>query len=240
MSHHIESNLLKHDEYKIMYAVEVKKLVWSVNKEETNQGSDLEVTDSTRQLLKTSYGASWKESSPKERHPGWPAKLFIKCTRERNTKEQKIIKLKRQWNATYILCVKNGRKHGGMKRVKKLKNWNGNTKPKRLHTRQKWENDIRFKWRYQQMGWTCHWNVSWRETWPTRCHWYLTRTAVLLCKSEIENVIKEMKCGKAGGNDGIATKMIKALDDEGIKKIKDLCNLVYNQHRIYSTWYPCL
>ena len=28
------------------------------------------------------------------------------------------------------MCVKNGRKHGGMKHVKKLKNWNGNTKPK--------------------------------------------------------------------------------------------------------------
>ncbi len=30
---------------------------------------------------------------------------------------------------------KNGRKHGGMKSVKKLKNWNGNTKPKRCMPR---------------------------------------------------------------------------------------------------------
>ena len=37
-----------------------------------------------------------------------------------------------------------------------------------------------------------------------------------------------MKCGKASGNDDIATEMIKALDDEGIKKIPELCNLVYN------------
>ena len=49
-----------------------------------------------------------------------------------------------------------------------------------------------------------------------------------IMKSEIENVIKEMKCGKASGNDDIATEMIKALDDEGIKKIKELCNLVYD------------
>ena len=47
-------------------------------------------------------------------------------------------------------------------------------------------------------------------------------------KSEIENVIKEMKCGKASGNDNIATEIIKALDDEGIKKITELCNLVYD------------
>ena len=46
--------------------------------------------------------------------------------------------------------------------------------------------------------------------------------------SEIENVIKEMKCGKASGNDDIATEMIKALDDEGVKEITELCNLVYD------------
>ena len=37
-----------------------------------------------------------------------------------------------------------------------------------------------------------------------------------------------MKSGKASGNDDIATEMIKALDDESIKKITKLCNLVYD------------
>ncbi len=50
-----------------------------------------------------------------------------------------------------------------------------------------------------------------------------------IMKSEIENVIKEMKCGKSSGNDDIATEMIKALNDEGIKKITELCNLVYDR-----------
>ena len=49
-----------------------------------------------------------------------------------------------------------------------------------------------------------------------------------IMKSEIENVIKAMKCGKAIGNDNIATTIIKALGDEGIKKITELCNLVYD------------
>ena len=40
-------------------------------------------------------------------------------------------------------------------------------------------------------------------------------------KSEIENVIKEMKCGKASGNDDVATEIIKALNGEGIKKITE-------------------
>ena len=49
-----------------------------------------------------------------------------------------------------------------------------------------------------------------------------------ILKSEIENVIKEIKCGKARGNDTIVTEIIKALGDEGIKKITELCNLVYD------------
>ena len=41
-------------------------------------------------------------------------------------------------------------------------------------------------------------------------------------------IITEMKCVKASGNDDIETETIKALDDEGIKKITELCNLVYD------------
>ena len=49
-----------------------------------------------------------------------------------------------------------------------------------------------------------------------------------IMKSEIENVITEMKCGKASGNDDIATEISKPLGDKGIKKITELCNLVYD------------
>ena len=54
-----------------------------------------------------------------------------------------------------------------------------------------------------------------------------------IMKTEIEIVIKEMKCGKASGNDDIATEMIKALDDEGIKKIRAVQPCL--RHRISST-----
>ena len=37
-----------------------------------------------------------------------------------------------------------------------------------------------------------------------------------------------MKCGKASGHGDIATEMMNAVDDEGIKKITELCNLVYD------------
>ena len=40
MNHQMELNLIKHDEYKIMYAVEVQHQCETLSKEETDQGSD--------------------------------------------------------------------------------------------------------------------------------------------------------------------------------------------------------
>ena len=37
-----------------------------------------------------------------------------------------------------------------------------------------------------------------------------------------------MKDGKASGNDDITTEMLKALDDTGVQKITELCNLIYD------------
>ena len=59
-------------------------------------------------------------------------------------------------------------------------------------------------------------------------HYVSNQNGRTIMKSEMENVIKEIKCGKASGNDAIATEMTKALDDEGITKITELCNLVYD------------
>ena len=69
MNHHMELNLLKHDEYKIMYAIEVKNQYETLSEEETDEGSDLEVVERRAYMADTEnkYGASCKESSSKER-----------------------------------------------------------------------------------------------------------------------------------------------------------------------------
>ena len=43
-----------------------------------------------------------------------------------------------------------------------------------------------------------------------------------------------MKSGKAGGNDDISTEMLQALNEQGIKKITALCNIVYQTEYIPS------
>ena len=45
---------------------------------------------------------------------------------------------------------------------------------------------------------------------------------------EVEKTIQSMKKGKATGSDEISTEMLRALDDENIDVITNLCNIMYN------------
>ena len=53
-----------------------------------------------------------------------------------------------------------------------------------------------------------------------------------ILKSEIENAIKIMKSGKASGEDGITTEMLKALEDTGLNELTKLSNLIYENGKI--------
>ena len=44
-------------------------------------------------------------------------------------------------------------------------------------------------------------------------------------QAEVDKVIKGIKAGKASGNDDI-TEMLKALDETGLEKITEICNLI--------------
>ena len=44
----------------------------------------------------------------------------------------------------------------------------------------------------------------------------------------MEKTIQSMKKGKATGSDGISTEMLRALDDENIDVLANLCNIIYN------------
>ena len=48
----------------------------------------------------------------------------------------------------------------------------------------------------------------------------------------MDKVIKEMKTGKASGNEDITTEMLKALDETGLEKITEICNLIYDTGHI--------
>ena len=45
---------------------------------------------------------------------------------------------------------------------------------------------------------------------------------------EVEKTVQSMKKGKATGSDEISTEMLRALDDENIDVITNLCNIMYN------------
>ena len=49
-----------------------------------------------------------------------------------------------------------------------------------------------------------------------------------IIKSEVERAIKNTQLGKAPGDDGITTEMLKALEEFGIEKLTDLYNEIYS------------
>ena len=49
-----------------------------------------------------------------------------------------------------------------------------------------------------------------------------------ILKEEVEKTIQSMKKGKATGSDEISTEMLKALNDQKIDVITNLCNIIYN------------
>ena len=50
--------------------------------------------------------------------------------------------------------------------------------------------------------------------------------------SEVRSAMKRMKNGKAPGSDDIRIEQLKALDDEGVRILTDLCNEVYRTGNI--------
>lgn len=53
-----------------------------------------------------------------------------------------------------------------------------------------------------------------------------------LLQEEVKQAIRQMKNGKAAGIDEITTEMLKALDNYGIGKLTELCNVIYKSGNI--------
>ena len=49
-----------------------------------------------------------------------------------------------------------------------------------------------------------------------------------ILKAEVQKAIKNARSGKAPGDDGITTEMLKLLEDFGVEKLTDLYNEVYS------------
>ena len=47
-----------------------------------------------------------------------------------------------------------------------------------------------------------------------------------ILKEEVQRVIKSMKDGKARGKDKISTEMLRAVDEENLDSLTQLCNII--------------
>ena len=58
----------------------------------------------------------------------------------------------------------------------------------------------------------------------------------LINEKEVEEAIKVMKTGKAGGPSEVVGEMLKAAGKKGIKRLTELCNQVVREGRIPREW----
>ena len=56
-----------------------------------------------------------------------------------------------------------------------------------------------------------------------------------ICKEEVEWVMRHMKTGKAAGQSGIVTEMIKAMGEDGVILMTEICNRIVRERRSRRT-----
>ena len=228
-----------------MYAVEMQNQFEALSKEEADQGSDREVVDRTWKLLKTSMVHAAKKVLPKKdriKRKSWMTNEILQKMQDRKKnkgtdKYKEIDKEIRHmckerkeawWNEKCKEIEELERKH-------KTKEMHANVKEMSTKKRSKCETncirDKNGKMLFDSNDVINRWVEHVTELYhdekgdPPDVS---NKNGCTIMKSEIDNVITDIKCGKASGNDDIATEMIKALDDKGIKTITELCNLVYD------------
>ena len=57
-----------------------------------------------------------------------------------------------------------------------------------------------------------------------------------ICKEVVERVMRRMKTGKAAGQSGIVTEMIKAMGEDGVLWMTEVCNRIVRERRIPEDW----
>lgn len=57
-----------------------------------------------------------------------------------------------------------------------------------------------------------------------------------ITRDEIKTAVKEMKCGKAPGLDGVSADLLKADMDTSVEVLHDLLNKIWATERIPDDW----
>ena len=58
----------------------------------------------------------------------------------------------------------------------------------------------------------------------------------LISEREVEEAIRDMKAGKAGGPSEVVGEMLKAAGRKGVRMMAELCNQVVREGKIPSEW----
>ena len=251
MKDNLDMNMLKNEEIRDSYAVEVQNQFQLLENEEVNQVDETEIIEEKWSNLKNCLVNSAKKILPKKKkvkRKSWMNDEILKLMEERKKHKGKT-KYKEIDQQIKRKCKEAKEIWWNMK-CSEIENLEKEHKTKEMHDKVK---EMSNKRRSNQ-GSNCICDKNGQMLFDAEDitnRWveyvedlYFDERGTLpdimnddgqtILQSEVEGVIKDMKIGKASGNDEITTEMLKALNDVGIKRLTEICNLVYEHAYIPS------
>ena len=246
-----DMNMLKNEEFRESYACEVQNRFQLLENEEVNQVNETEFIEDKWSNLKNCLVQSAKKILPKKKkvkRKSWMNDEILKLMEDRKkhkgtAKYKEIDKQIRKrckeaketwWNMKCGEIESLEREHKSKEMHDKVKEM---CNKRRSNQGNNCISDKNGKMLFDSEEVTNRWVECVNELYfdergsPPDIS---NKDGYVILQSEVEWVIKNLKNGKAGGNDEITTEMLKALNDVGIKRITELCNLVYEHGYIPS------
>lgn len=242
---------LKDEEFKTRYAVEVNNRFSSLNNEEKEQLEDREKLENKWNNFRDSILGATKELLPvkiRKKHKEWMTVEILQLMKERKElkdpdksvseeykeKDRKITaackKAKEDWcNDMCDEIEKLDKCHNSREMHQKIKQLTN--KGKRLSNEQSCIKDKEGNILFEKQDINNRWTEYIRELYddPNRQEYAETEAdeGPAILREEVKFTIRKMKTRKAPGIDEITAEHLKALDEEGITTLTEICNEVY-------------
>ena len=248
---HAELNLLRHDECRAKFNIEIRNRYTTLNVEELEQQP--ENIEQTWRTFKECIHESKKEVLPqkvRENKQEWMTKEILELMEER--KQYKLVDLEKykEIDKNIIRACRKAKDEWLNQQCQEIENLERQFKSKEMHKKVR---DLASK-KKSTKGSGCIKNKDGQvlfdqEEIAARWVEYVTElydderepmprfevnSGENILKEEVEKAIRSMKNGKATGPDDIPAEILKALDEENTDIITSLCNKIYNNGLIPS------
>lgn len=249
----LELNKLKEEQFKERYNISVANKYNALTTEQQPQREEKEWIEQEWKAIKDSMTSAAEEVLPKkkrERKQEWMTDEILRKMKERkeakNRDAQKYKRLRREIDAMCVEAKENywnekcgeieslESRHHYKEMHKKIKEI-ANDKPKNKGSKciRDRDGNMLFEEEAIKKRWVEYTTELYNDNRGDPPHFDIGEENSILLE-EVQKAIKDLKAGKATGPDRIATEMLKAIDDDGIRRVHALVNKIYKTGHIPS------